>query len=319
MRNSQVAGTKLAANIGDEIQSLASVSWLPFVDVRVERDDLLAHSSGAFPEKSIKTFMNAWYGSSDMKWPPSKSIDPILLAMHLEPSVYDIFSSEPSLAFFGDSTSVVGARDTSTESFLADTGIRTFFSGCMTLTMYPVINHKKKETPVCEYMLVDISQVAHQLLPEKVKQNTACTVSHHLEGDADTIFNAHNRFITAFKMIERYSSAKVVITSRLHAALPAASLGVTVIMIQSQSLPGGGPGINNIRFSGLDTIFFTVEEDSIQSQLQNFTWDNPPENPGAHLIQEFRCSILRFLKRYHEDLTDVIRLFDLHGIFDPCS
>lgn len=317
VKANQPGGENLVANIGDEMQSLASVSWLPFVDVRVERDNMTALTLGRFPEKSVKTFMNGWYGSSDMPWPPIKSIDPIFLAMHIEPSVYSIFGGTPSRKYMGNGMSLIGARDISTRDFLSKNGISSFFSGCMTLTTYPIPD-KRPGTAGCEYIIVDISEEAYRMLPDKLKQNKTCRISHRLEGDISTVFNGKRRFIEAFKMLERYSSAKVVITSRLHSALPASSIGATVIMVESEELPGGGKGKNNGRFGGLDEIFFKVEEGSIQAYVQNFTWDDPPPNPGAHLIQKFRCNILRFLHQYHNNLKDSIYLFDIHGVFDRC-
>lgn len=317
VKQNQPGGPKLVANIGDEMQSLASVSWLPFVDVRVERDDLTAPILDQFPEKSVKTFMNGWYGSSKMPWPPSNSIDPIFLAVHIEPSVYNKFASESSRKYLGSGMSVIGARDTSTHSFLSENGIRSFFSGCMTLTTYPIAD-KRPETSGCDYVIVDISEKAYKMLPSEMKHNKTCRISHRIRGDESTVFNGKRRFVEAFRMLERYTSAKVVITSRLHSALPASSIGATVIMVKSETLPGGGKGKDNSRFSGLDKIFFTVEESSMKTQLQDFPWDSPPPNPGAHLIQKFRCNILRFLHQYHEDLKDSINLFDIHGVFDSC-
>lgn len=314
----QPGQSRLAANLGDEIQSLASISWLPYVDARVERDNLTEPSLDTFPERSIKTFMNGWYGTKDMPWPPSKSIDPIFLAFHIEPSVFQIFSSRKSMKYLMSNQTMVGARDTSTAEFLRSKGVSTFFSGCMTLTTYP-IGQRNTSNAECKYLIVDIAESAYDKLPKELKQNTSCRISHRLEGDAETVLNSKARFIKAFKLFEMYSSAKVVITSRLHSALPASSMGATVIMIQSDHLPGGGSGKDNNRFSGLDAIFFNVEEKSLSSELSNFIWENPWPNPGAALIQKFRCNLLRFMKRYHDDLIDAIHLFDVHGVFDPCS
>lgn len=317
VRNNQPYRSKTVANVGDEIQSLASASWLPYVDVHVERDNLTSASLDKFPEKGVKTFMNGWYGSKNMPWPPGKSIDPVALAMHIEPSVFDIFASESSLNYLTANGSLVGARDTSTESFLSSNGVRTFFSGCMTLTTYRIKNNEPRN-PDCDYLFVDISDNAYAQLPEHVKQNAACRVSHRLEGGKE-VLRGKVRFVRAFQMLQSYSSAKVVVTSRLHSALPASSMGVTVIMVQSLHLPGGGSGKNNNRFSGLDRIFFTVEEGDVQSKLTNFNWKAPPSNPGASLIQQFRCNILAFIKQYHNDIMDAVSIFDLHGVFDSCN
>jgi len=316
VRFNQPGGPKLVANVGDEIQSLASVSWLPYIDIHVERDNVTHPFLEKFPNKSIKTFLNGWYGSKIMTWPPSNAIDPVLLAVHIEPSVNSKFSSRKSTKFLANT--LVGARDTSTKEFLKSNGIHAFFSGCMTLTTYP-IRPGKSDGSNCEYLFVDISDTAYEQLPEDVKQDPACRISHRMEGNAETIFNSNVRFTAAFKLLERYSSAKVVVTSRLHSALPASSMGVTVIMIQSKTLPGGGSGKDNNRFSGLSDIFLAVPEESIQTELQKFDWTNPPSNPGAALIQDFRCKILNYLKVHHNDLIDVIQLFDLHRVFDSCE
>eukprot|EP00890_Picochlorum_soloecismus_P002184 jgi/Picsp_1/2967/NSC_01191-R1_polysaccharide pyruvyl transferase len=317
VRNNQPYPSKIVANVGDEIQSLASASWLPYVDAHVERDNLNSALLDKFPERGVKTFMNGWYGSKNMPWPPSKSIDPISLAMHIEPSVFHVFASNSSLKYLTANGALVGARDTSTETFLSSNGVRTFFSGCMTLTTYRIKNSESR-TPDCDYLFVDISDNAYAQLPEHVKRNAACRVSHRLEGDTD-VLRGKVRFVKAFQMLQSYSSAKVVVTSRLHSALPASSMGVTVIMVQSLHLPGGGSGKDNNRFSGLDKIFFTVEEENMQRRLYGFNWKEPPSNPGASLIQKFRCNIVAFLKQYHNDVMDAVGVFDLHGVFDSCN
>ncbi len=306
------------ANLGDEIQSLASVSWLPYVDVHVERDSLTEPFLDEFPERSIKTFMNGWYGWSNMSWPPSKSIDPITLAMHVQAPVFHKFASNESISYLNYGQPLVGARDTFTESFFLANGMTSFLSGCMTLTQYPV-RQRQLEELTCDYLFVDITDNAYAQIPGHLRENKACRISHQLKGNAETVTNWRIRFIRAFEMLERYSSAKVVVTSRLHSALPASAIGATVIMVQSKILPGGGPGKNNERFSGLDEIFFTVEENSLHTRLETFDWKEPPPNPGTSLIQKFRCGIYQYLQQYHEELMDTIRFFDIHEVFDSCS
>lgn len=86
-------------------------------------------------------------------------------------------------------------------------------------------------------------------------------------------------------MLEKYRSAQIVITSRIHAALPCVALGVPVIFILLDHLPGGG----GKRTWGLTDLFHTldlsgredVDVDLFKDWVANqFDWKDPPPNPN---------------------------------------
>lgn len=300
--------------MGDEIQSLASVNWLPYIDVKVERDNLTSIDGQGYPRQSVTTFMNAWFGWRGMKWPPPPAIKPILVAMHIEPNVESIFQSASSVSYLGSHGSV-GARDTATKNTLSKMGLDAYFSGCMTLTMQNLGSNGSKR---CKYIIVEIAKGAYEKFPQSIlSSNQMCQFSHRTRGQRR--FVAENRFLEAFELLEIYSSASVLITSRLHAALPAASMGLTVILVKTSVMPGGGPGVGNGRFSGLEDLVHAIPVNDIESKMADFDWEHPPENPGKDVIQRIRCKLYSNILRYHPDLEDSIRFFDTSGIWKDCQ
>ena len=73
--------------------------------------------------------------------------------------------------------------------------------------------------------------------------------------------NSLERFSAAYELIEKYASAKLVITQRIHCALPCVGMGIPVIIINSHWLPGGGGSKKKAseRVSGLLPLFHTLD------------------------------------------------------------
>lgn len=66
-------------NLGNEIQSIAARRFLPKIDYYIDHEKLNLFNS----HDKIKMIMNGWYLDCLKSWPPSKSIDPLLISMHL--------------------------------------------------------------------------------------------------------------------------------------------------------------------------------------------------------------------------------------------
>src|SRR5688572_10324305 len=74
------AGTN---NLGDEVQSLAALRFLPRVDRLVDRDNL---SSFETAERTpVSVILNGWYGHRPENWPPAPCIRPLLVSVHFSP------------------------------------------------------------------------------------------------------------------------------------------------------------------------------------------------------------------------------------------
>lgn len=308
-----------AVNLGDEVQSLASLQWLPFMEHKIERDRLVT-PKGA--KSNVTVIINAWYGTPTMVWPPQgKYIDPVPVAVHIEPKRYEQFSTPESLAYL-KARQPIGSRDMATLDFLQKYGVSTYFSACMTttLSMPKIVTEDVRKKGDCGILFVDVNrELINGVFPERVMTcgTEASPKWRDLDGSQDNLEGVL-RFQNAFELLKTYSRAKVIVTSRLHTALPSASMGVPVVLVLTDSMPGGGgKSDGNQRFAGLSGIIHSISVSkgkivSASSKMKNFDWDNPPPNPGAPGIQKLRCSLLGNISRSHPHLRESIETFFTH-------
>ena len=140
-------------NLGNEIQSIAARRFLPEIDCYVDHEKLNLFES----DEKVKLIMNGWYLDCLKSWPPSDSIDPLLISMHFNTSVNEtkeVILSKESREFFS-SYGPVGCRDQPTAELLKENDIDAYFSGCLSLTLegmkkntdykYVVVNSQKSE------------------------------------------------------------------------------------------------------------------------------------------------------------------------------
>lgn len=67
-------------------------------------------------------------------WSPSKHINPLFVAFHINSKVRDSMLSKESIEYL-KKYEPIGCRDTYTMDLLKGKGIDAYFSGCMTLTL----------------------------------------------------------------------------------------------------------------------------------------------------------------------------------------
>ena len=313
-----------AVNLGDEIQSLASLQWLPFMEHKVERDLLVApqDTSGS----NVTVITNAWYGTPNMTWPPQgKGLDPIPVAMHIEPKLYGLFSKPASLEYLA-SIEPIGARDMATLDFLRAHNVSAFFSACMTLTVHI---HKtgasSQDDKSCGVVFVDVQKEALKNVIPRAVLECGTEVSakwRDVDGSHDTL-DGVLRFQSAFNLLKTYSRARVIVTSRLHTALPAASMGIPVVLVLSDSMPGGGGASDGMqRFAGLTETVHWVRISkkgqlvAFSPDMEVFDWDNPvPSLGGVAAIRRLRCQLLRNVSQQRPALREGIETFLPHGDF----
>ena len=310
----RMVGNK-GVNLGDEIQILAGVQWLPVVDVLVDRDDLGFTKNRSIKLHSFTTvFLNAWYGTPSMTWPPHQNIDPVMVAIHVEPKVYHKFASKDSVGYLRKHTPV-GARDSSTEAFLQKLGIQSFLSYCLTLTIQKTTF--EGSTP-CKFLLVDLDQKVHALLPLNVKERS-CSLTHKWQDWSGKLSsNSARRQIRAMGILLQYSKADFVITSRLHAALPALSSGAVPLLVKSESMPGGGGQSDHFqRFAGLSSVLEMATAATLRDNIS--IWDKLLKSRKAKMkrVSQLRCTFLEHFFKYHPALMDNIYFFDF-SIFRHC-
>ena len=217
-------------NIGDDIQTYAAKRFLPHVDYYIDREALNCF----IPNKKeyVSVIMNAWYIHNKLAWPPSPYINPLLHSMHFT-SLEDIDVGEKYLQNIGGEYlkkyQPIGARDNETKKRLENNGIEAYFSGCMTLTLNKFENVEKIDK-IC---MVDLSEE----IIEKVKQSTNSPIeilSHWIEPEEISKKEFSTRMEDVEKLLKKYQEARLVITNRIHVALPCVALGTPVILIHKE-------------------------------------------------------------------------------------
>ena len=118
------------ANLGDDIQTLAALQFYPRVDVIIHREYL----DKVDCEDDVKVVMNGWFMHRPEAWPPSSKILPHFTSMHITPSAAPMMLNSKGVEYFRR-YEPIGARDKFTERLLRSSGIKSYFSGCLTLTL----------------------------------------------------------------------------------------------------------------------------------------------------------------------------------------
>ena len=314
------ANTRNNGNIGDEVQGLASTQWLPAVDIHMDRDEMSAgpelnRTLNSLPPNAVTVIMNGWYGVMSMVWPPIKAIRPIPLAMYFSSYLFNKIVAAPNGLDWMDEHAPIGARDTLTQERFTSANVTTFFSACMTLTMQ---RHRVAKASECPILIVDVVEEVLRLLPPGVVES-ACMAKPEWLGPRSEQANGVARNEAAFRLLDRYSSAKVVLTSRLHAALPSAAMGATVVIYGAEKMPGGGKGME--RFAGLlDFVHYVdiSDAEAAQAKINAFDYFNPPPNPNADVLARQRCTIFSFIREHQPALWDSITMFDVDEIAVDC-
>lgn len=160
----------------------------------------------------------------------SPKIRPVFLSL----SLFDIGLEEDEVLYLKQ-FEPIGCRDEFTADGLAKKGIRTYLNGCMTLTL----NAKKRNPSAQKIYAIDLPQEFIDYIPAEFKNKLVFRTS---------IFKSIPMRLDEYarSLLDEYADqAKLVITSRLHAAVPCYAVGIPVIFIHTEY---------SYRFSWLEDI-----------------------------------------------------------------
>ena len=293
-------------NVGDEIQGFPGLQFLPFIDNFLDRDNLYSNTHN---DQHIEAFFNAWWGDYRAKWPPQPNINPIFLSVHINDEMESIWEREVEYLM---PRAPIGCRDFNTVDFLTKHGVPAYFSGCMTLTLQWRFDRPRTD----EIWMVDVKQNFYKFLPGRIRAKVI-NVAHSLSVTRFRQVEEVVRFNEAFKFIDRYSRAKLVITQRIHCALPCVAMGTPVIFIQSKHLPGD-KNLSTSRTAGLTSMFHTLDtqKEDPTEWFANFPWDNPTPNPDMATHMRLRAAFWYEIRK-RPSLFDAGRKFGVVPMSPP--
>jgi len=254
-------------NIGDLIQTLAAIQFLPHIDFYLERhqqDSLLIPGETAF------CIMNGWYSTKML--PPPKQIKPFYISVHF--STPEILT--PAVVEHLKDQGPIGCRDYATYSMLQKAGIAAYYSGCLTLSfprcltprealIYLVDVHDMSLADIpdrlrdqaqtiyygtsrklVDILLKDRGKIARPLVTRKLAQlveigrELAESIKFFRDREFTRLYpriwtpNDSLHLLHLFKaqsLLNLYRKASLVVTSRLHAAAPCLALGTPVVFL----------------------------------------------------------------------------------------
>lgn len=155
--------------------------------------------------------------NNNLDWPPPSNIKPIFISFHInnKDMLKDCYIPYYKLQ------EPIGCRDRSTAQYLANKGVNSYFSGCLTLTLD---NIHKSQKGNAEYN-VDIPSTGRSKYITHQKRTYAS-------------MNYVRRIPIAQTLLDGYASAKLVTTNRVHVMLPCLAYGTKVnFIIKKQNDP----------------------------------------------------------------------------------
>lgn len=288
-----------SCNLGDNIQTIAAIQYLPSLDFWVDRDsgttDLKDDGS-----KGIVIY-NGWFNLSYWRFIPP-NITAIFESFHLQlddhrnEKIYDCLKQyiiTPNLNLIEalrSSRYPVGCRDTRTYITLSTLHVPCRYSGCLTLTLNKrnVLKHNEIVVIDVDPLIPWINELKHIRVRSQVTNFTDKEVLNKLS--VNEVLTNETKLKQAQELLDEIEGSKLVITSRLHSALPAIAFEVPVIFVT---------GTFDIRLCDYLKYIPTSDGTSCPVDIESFTWEK--------MITDYNVSILtEKAKTLKSDLVKLI-------------
>jgi len=268
---------KKSFNVGDNIQSLAAQQFLPKVDKYLSREKLANYKG-----EKIKLIMNGWFTHNIHNWIPSVDIIPLFVSFHINNTAASAMLTKEGITYL-KKHEPIGCRDQFTVEILQEKGIEAYFTGCLTLTLdsYKVEKIERGQDiyivdPLYGYTTYKKVTYDYKRFLRSIQRGTIFDIGkrkRHLNQilDANLLkqatyieqeppagqYSTEEKFEMAEDLLRKYANAKLVITSRIHCALPCLALETPVIFIN-----GFDNFVDSCRFEGILDLFNRIDIDS---------------------------------------------------------
>ena len=264
-------------NVGDNVQSLAAKQFLPRVDTLINRERMADYDG-----EKTKVIMNGWFTHNIHNWVPNDNIEPLFVSFHINNTAAPFMLTEKGIAYL-KKYEPIGCRDQFSADTLKAKGIDAYFTGCLTLTLdtYKVDDSERGDDiyivdPLYSYPTNEKVFYSVKRFLRNVQNGNIFKVGKlkkHLQGfiSADVLRDAkyeiqeppsgkytdEEKFAMAEALLNKYARAKLVITSRIHCALPCLAMGTPVIFVN-----GFDSFVDSCRFDGILELFNRIDVDA---------------------------------------------------------
>lgn len=254
------------SNLGDDIQTIAQLQYIPKNAKRIIVDREQLHQVTT----PCRVIMNGWFMHNTNHWPPSDFVDPIYVAFHVDKK--ELLSTEQSIAHF-KRNHPIGCRDLHTMKLLQTKGVDAYFSACLTLTLQnPHIHPERKKIYIVDAHLSSKQTypwgsdvLLNALIPKHIRDQ-AEYIEHEIPEHLDRTDMHKRHAYVQQNLLRKYADAKLVITSRLHCALPCVAYNTPCIVLFN--------GLHtDSRYTGLTSYFhgYSSVDDTVSIDFDNPT------------------------------------------------
>jgi hypothetical protein len=208
-------------NLGDDIQSLAVSRLLPQVDDYVSREEL------DHVEDECVVPLNGFFMNTD-HWPPSSAVRPVFYSFHIAPHAEKIICSQKGIEYLRK-WQPIGCRDIGTMDLLSKYGIDAYYTRCVTLTL----PSREKAPEHGEVFIVGVSRKARYAIPKQIRKNAVVVDQAKVRLP---VSDPALKMALAEELLEQYRDrASLVITSKIHCAMPCIAMGIPVVFLYDAS------------------------------------------------------------------------------------
>lgn len=264
---SNIIQGKFNVNLGDVVQGLGVQALYRHMGISdkdiipVERNSLAVYTG-----EDVVVPLNFYFtiGSSSC-FPPSPNVVPVFFG-YAKDSVYN-YLGNPISAYrdYYKMFEPIGCRDHSTCITLQNLGVDAYVSGCASFLI-----PKRTEPIDNKVFIVDVQQECIDQLPASIRDNAIFLTNNYLiSTDGDMAQESFRATSYVQSRMNRYAQeARLVITSRLHVAIPCVAMGIPVVYFYWKY---DDPGDWH-RFTWLAEILpvFSIKD------VPTIDWDNPP-------------------------------------------
>lgn len=258
-------------NIGDQVQEVGYLNAMKLCGMDTDSvPRIYGYENRDDSEMSYIAYGYYDYHYGLDLFPVKENESPIFLSLHCtdEKRVNDFKGIADRIPF-------IGCRDYASYMFFKNnmSSVPVFMSGCFSL-----IQEKRKEIPANpKTYLVDISDGLREHIPEELLNN-AVEATHddfHFCDDNDTADKEASLYVRRW-LNELKENAGLVITSRLHCALPCVAMGIPVIVARNYR-------DNTDRYTGFEKLFHVY----LPYEYEKINW-----NPVATDIEAIKAKMV---------------------------
>lgn len=188
----------------------------------------------------------------------------------------------------------IGCRDLHTMNAMRKNGIVSYLNGCMTATL-PLRENTSDDTKRTKIFCIDVPETFKKYIPDDILEG--CVFLSHTfyphelqDGPESKAKELYNMYL---------DEARMIITTRLHGALPCAAAGIPVILFKDHL---------SYRFAGIDKLIHVYTEE----EYDKIDWNPQPIIYEKHKKMVLNSAADRIREAYHKykDIYDISSFYE---------